>query len=64
MRYAVLLGITVVGHDDGALHAHHLAEETSAQHPTRLVRIMDTHNDQLVGTYRHGVCIDDLGVQV
>ena len=54
MRYAVLLGISVVGHDDGPLHADSLAQETSAAHPLRLVRIIDTHDDRIVATYRNG----------
>lgn len=54
MRYAVLLGISTVGHDDGALHADSLAQGISTQHPTRLVRIIDTCDDRLVATYRNG----------
>lgn len=61
MRYVILLGISVVGHDGGVLHAHSIAVETSAGNPTRLVRIIDTHNDNLVGTYRNGKCLEDMG---
>lgn len=54
MRYAVLLGISVVGHDDGPLHADSLAQETSTAHPRRIVRVVDTVTDVMVVAYRNG----------
>lgn len=54
MKYVILLGISQVGHDEGLLHAHSLARGISEQNPTRLVRIINTDNDALCGTYRAG----------
>ena len=54
MKYAILLGISEVGHDDGLLHAASIAVEASRANPTRLVRIINTHTDDIVATYRNG----------
>lgn len=54
MRYAVLLGISVVGNEMDESTAIHLAVITSNGNPLRLVRVIDTHDDKIVGVYRAG----------
>lgn len=54
MKYAILLGISVVGHESGMLHAYSIAQEASEACPTRVVRIVDTYTDRIVYTFRDG----------
>jgi hypothetical protein len=54
MRYAIWLGVSKAGEDDGVLHADSLAREISEKNPANLVRIFDTYEDRLVVAYRNG----------
>ena len=54
MRYAVLLGISQVGHHETMGEAITTASVTSTENPLRLVRILDTHSDVIVWRYRNG----------
>lgn len=58
MRYAVLLGISVVGYDT-KVNAMTMAMSISESNPTRLVRIIDSHTDDIVRTYRGGEETDE-----
>lgn len=54
MRYAILLGISQAGEAETMAQAINVASETSTKNPVRLVRIIDTHNDEIKFTYRAG----------
>jgi hypothetical protein len=54
MKYAILLGVSVVGHAEQPAQAINVASETSTKNPTRLVRIINTHDDTILFTYRAG----------
>lgn len=53
MHYAVLLGISTVGYGTQT-DAINLASLVSEAHPTRLVRIINTHDDTITFLYRNG----------
>lgn len=54
MRYAILLGISTHGEFTDFGEAMIWATEVSVSHPTRLVRIIDTHDDSISFEIRAG----------
>ena len=53
MRYAVLLGISVIGHGEQR-DMIVVATRVSDSHPGRIVRIIDTYTEEIRFTYRDG----------
>lgn len=53
MKYAILLGISVVGYD-AKIGAIATAISISEANPTRKVRVIDTHTDEIVRVFRNG----------
>lgn len=54
MKHAILMGISQVGHEEGITAAISVASVTSLENPRRIVRIFDTHTDELLFSYRNG----------
>lgn len=53
MRYAVLLGISIVGHGEQS-DMIMVAQRVSEAHPRRVVRVIDTYTEEIRWTYRDG----------